>query len=212
MGRITASLLTLLVLFAPYTSGFAESFEQSYQEIRPAQPTQATAGKIEVLEVFWYGCPHCYDFEPHLTQWLKSKPEDVQFRRMPAIFRENWIPHAKAYFTAVKMDMVDKIHRPLFDALHKEKRPIYSNDAIKDFVVERGVDGDEFSRIYDSNEIETKVKQALIMGQRYGVTGVPSVIVNGKYLTSGRFTGTFEGLLKVVDQLVDKERQELKGE
>lgn len=211
MGRLIKIVLTLLIFSIPHISVFAAPPDQQYKEVRPAQPTEVE-GKIEVLEIFWYGCPHCYDFEPYLSQWLQSKPEDVNFRRMPGIFNQNWIPHAKAYFTALKMGVLDKVHRSLFDAIHKEKRRIFSDEELMDFVVELGIDGDEFSRIYNSNEINTKIKQAFVMGQRYGVTGVPAIVVNGKYLTSGSYTKSYENLLKVVDILVDKEREELKGE
>ncbi len=181
--------------------------EDAYKLIIPAQPTQ-TDGKIEVLEVFWYGCPHCYHFEPFVTEWLKTKPDDVDFRRMPGIFNKNWVPHAKAYFTAEKLGVLDRIHSQLFDALHKDRKRIFTESELKDFFVSQGIDGDEFTRIYNSSEVETKFKQAFIMGQRYKITGVPAVIVNGKYMTSGSMAGSYENLLKTIDQLVDKERKE----
>lgn len=191
----------LLILVSSFT--YADG--DGYVSISPAQPTQ-TETKIEVLEVFWYACPHCYKFEPHLSKWQESKPDDVEFRRMPGIFRDNWIPHAKAYFTAEKLGVLDTIHEPLFDAIHKFKKNIHDDAAIKKFFVSHGVDAAEFTSAYESDEIKTKVKQAYIMGQRYKLTGVPAVIVNGKYMVSGSTAGSFENVLKVTDQLVDKER------
>lgn len=179
--------------------------DEGFKHITPAQPTQS-GDKIEVLEVFWYGCPHCFAFEPYVKKWLETKADDVEFRRMPGIFRKSWIPHGRAYYTAQKLGVLDAIHSQLFDAIHKEKQKIYDEDSIKDFFEKQGVDGDEFTKVYESDEITTKIKQALIMGQRYKVTGVPSIIVNGKYLVSGSTAGSFENLLKVVDKLVDKER------
>ena len=176
-----------------------------YVTISPPQPTQ-TGDKIEVLEIFWYGCPHCYDFEPFIKDWLANKPDDVEFRRMPGIFNKNWIPHGKAYYTAEKLGVIDKIHTPLFDALHKEKQRIYDDKSLKKFFVSQGIDKGEFSKIYTSEETNTKVKQAYLMGQRYKVTGVPAVIVNGKYMVSGSTAGSFPNVLKIIDQLVDKER------
>lgn len=176
-----------------------------YTVISPAQPTQ-TGDKIEVLEMFWYACPHCYDFEPHISKWLESKPDDVVFRRMPGIFRNTWIPHAKAYFTAEKLGILDSIHGPLFDAIHKEKKKVHDDDAFKKFFVKHGVNKGAFTKIYESDEVDTKVKQAFVMGQRYKVTGVPAVIVNGKYMVSGSTAGSLENVLKVIDTLVDKER------
>ncbi len=178
---------------------------EGYVTISPPQPTQ-TGDKIEIVEVFWYGCPHCYDFQPYIEEWLETKPDDVEFRRMPGIFRKSWIPHAKAYYTAEKMGVLETTHQPLFDALHKRKKKIYDEDALKDFYKDQGVNGREFSKIYESEEVDTKVKQAFVMGQRYKVTGTPAVIVNGKYMVSGSTAGSFANVLKIIDQLVDKER------
>ena len=201
MKNSIRNVLACLFLFVA-TQTFANP---GYTEISPAQPTQS-GDKIEVLEIFWYGCPHCYDFEPYIHRWLDNKPDDVVFRRMPGIFNKTWIPHGKAYFTAVKLGVLDQIHSPLFDALHKEKKRIYDDRALKKFFTQQGIDKDEFTKVYESDEVETKVKQAYIMGQRYKVTGVPAVIVNGKYMVSGNTAGSFSQMLKVIDQLVDKER------
>lgn len=179
--------------------------DDPYTLIVPVQPTQSV-DKIEVLEVFWYGCPHCYDFEPHIKKWLETKADDVEFRRMPGIFNKSWIPHAKAYFTAEKLGVLDLIHGALFEALHKDRKRIYTESELKDFFESRGVAGDEFNRVFNSTEIETKFKQAFVMGQRYKLTGVPAVIINGKYMTSGSLAGSYENLLKTIDALVDRER------
>lgn len=181
--------------------------EEAFTRIVPAQPTQ-TDDKIEVVEVFWYGCPHCYDFEPYVEKWLATLPEDVEFRRMPGIFNKNWVDHAKAYFTAEKLGVLDKTHTALFDALHKQKKRIFSEQELKEFFVSKGVDGDEFTRVFNSSEIETKFKQAFVMGQRYKITGVPAVIINGKYMTSGSLAGSYDNILKTIDELVDTERQQ----
>jgi protein dithiol oxidoreductase (disulfide-forming) len=192
--------LYLLLLVSSQTHA-----EDGYTTITPAQPTQ-TGDKIEVLEIFWYACPHCYDFEPFVHRWLENKAENVVFRRMPGIFRKSWIPHAKAYFTAKKLGILDDIHRPIFDAIHKDKKKIHDDAAFKKFFIKHGVDKAEFVKIYESDEVDTKVKQAFVMGQRYKVTGVPAVIVNGKYMVSGTTAGSFSNMLKVIDTLVDKER------
>tara|TARA_B100000586_G_C20024175_1_gene390393 strand:+ start:252 stop:863 length:612 start_codon:yes stop_codon:yes gene_type:complete len=176
-----------------------------YVEITPAQPTHS-GNKIEVLEVFWYGCPHCYDFEPFINKWLEKKPEDVVFRRMPGIFKKDWIPHAKAYFTAEKLNILNKIHSSLFTAIHKERKQIYDDSSIKKFFLKNDVDKKEFKKIYESDEVDTKIKQAYVMGQRYKITGVPAIIVNGKYMVSGSTAGSFENVTKIIDMLIEKER------
>lgn len=193
-------------LFVMFASTYLHAAD-AYTNIIPAQPTQ-TEDKIEVVEVFWYGCPHCYDFEPYVNKWLASKPDDVHFRRMPGIFNKNWVAHAKAYFTAEKLGVLEVIHSSLFDALHKQRKRIFSEDQLKDFFVSKGIDGDEFTRVFNSSEVESKFKQAFVMGQRYKITGVPAVIVNGKYMTSGSLAGSYDNLLKTIDELVEKERQE----
>ena len=114
MKKIVTTLsLFLLILISGQT--YADG--DGYMTITPAQPTQSE-DKIEVVEVFWYACPHCFDFEPHISKWLETKPDDVEFRRMPGIFRKNWIRHAKAYFTAEKLGVLDVILTSLFDATH----------------------------------------------------------------------------------------------
>jgi thiol:disulfide interchange protein DsbA len=166
-------------------------------------------GKIEVVEIFWYGCPHCYSFEPHLDKWLQTKPDDIIFVRMPGVLNAAWVQHARAYYTAEKLGVLDKIHRPLFDAIHRDRKRIFSEDELHDFFVERGVDGADFDRVYRSNEIDTRVKQALVMARAAHVTGVPAIIINGRYMTTGSLTGSFERLLEVTDRLAGLERDRL---
>ena len=203
MKNIAANILFLLIILI---SNQIHANENGYITISPSQPTRS-GDKIEVIEVFWYACPHCFDFEPHISRWLESKPNDVEFSRMPAIFRKSWIPHAKAYFTADKLNVLDSIHTPLFDALHKRKKNIHDDDSIKKFFVKHGVDRNIFKKVYESDEVQDKVKRAFIMGQRYKLTGVPAVIINGKYMVSGSTAGSFENVLKIINQLIDKERK-----
>lgn len=200
MRKLASLVGVSLLLFAGYVQA-----NDGYVTISPPQPTQ-TGNKIEVVEIFWYGCPHCYDFEPYIEKWLETKPGDVEFRRMPGIFRKSWIPHAKAFYTAEKMGVMDKIHHPLFEALHKYRKKVYDDDAIEEFFEDQGIDSSDFSKIYESEEVDTKVKQAFIMGQRYKITGTPAVVVNGKYMVSGSTAGSFSNVLKIIDQLVAKER------
>ena len=213
MNKIIGSLASIILLFlsvvvqAEDSHNHSHSQSNAYTRIIPAQPTQSV-DKIEVLEVFWYGCSHCYDFEPYVKKWLATKPDDVDFRRMPGIFSKNWVPHARAFFTAQKLGVLDKIHTPLFKAIHQDRKRVHTEEALKDFFVSLGIDGNEFTKVYNSSEIETKFKQAFVMGQRYKLTGVPAVIINGKYMTSSSLAGSYDHLLKVIDDLVAKERWE----
>ena len=176
-----------------------------YTTLKEPQPTQVTDGKIEVVEVFWYGCPHCYDFEPYVKNWLKKLPDNVEFRRVPGIFRESWIPHARAYFTAIELGVLDRVHGPLFEAMHKEKQPLNTQSALRKFFQQHGVDGGEFDTIYESDAVNDKVKESFKAGRKYQIRGVPALVVNGKYLVGTDTAGGQENMLKVVDQLVDKE-------
>jgi thiol:disulfide interchange protein DsbA len=199
-------LFRLLVSIFLLGSGAALAQEQPYQHVQPAQPTQAQPGKIEVLEFFWYGCPHCYAMEPHVDKWLQSKPADVEFIRVPGVLNKVWMAHARAYYTAQKLGVLDQIHQPLFNALHRERRKIFSEDELRAFFEEKGVKPEDFTRIFNSHDIEIRVKQAYMLAQNYRLTGVPAFIVNGKYATSGQLAGTYENIIATINTLIEMER------
>lgn len=175
-----------------------------YEPISPPQPT-ANADKVEIVELFWYECPHCYRLLPAMERWLQDKPENVEFVRMPAILIGSWALHARAYYTAELLGVVDKIHRPLFDAIHAERRDLKSEQAIEAFFGEYGVDAETFKKTWRSFAVETKVRKARVMTQRYGISGTPAVIINGKYRTDGVMTGNFANMLRVINELIAKE-------
>jgi thiol:disulfide interchange protein DsbA len=178
-----------------------------YQRVVPPQPTE-TGDKVEVLELFWYGCPHCYHFEPLLDKWLQMKPANVEFRRMPAIFSNpTWELHARAYYAAEALGVLDKIHRPLFDALHTQNRDLSTEAALMAFFAEHGVSNEDFQRAFNSFYVRNKTNQAKVLTDRYGIEGVPTIIVNGKYRTGGTSAGTLEDALNVVNYLIKKETQ-----
>lgn len=202
LKTLFAALFATIIFI--FTSG-VQAADQPYQIVEPAQPTHS-GDKIEVTEIFWYGCPHCYAFEPYVEKWLKNKPDDVVFRRVPGVLGRDWMAHARAYYTAEQLGILDQIHRPLFDAIHKDRRKIFTGEQLRDFFAEHGVDKDEFTKIFNSPEVTEKIKQAFIEGQNYKVTGVPTVIVNGKYRTSASMAGSYQKLIDVIKQLVDMER------
>jgi thiol:disulfide interchange protein DsbA len=180
-----------------------------YKKLPTAQPTR-TGDKIEVLEVFWYGCPHCYHFEPVIDKWLEEKADYIEFVRMPGILGKNWLPHARAFYAAEKIGILDIIHKPLFDAIHKDKRKIIDEKSLRVFFSEHGVSGDEFDQAYNSREVEEEVRAAFTAGQGYALTGVPAIIVNGKYMTSASMAGSFEKIIDVINTLAAKEYKKLK--
>ena len=156
--------------------------------------------------MFWYGCPHCFHFEPLVTEWLKTKPADVSFRRVPAIFAEQWKPHARALYAAEALGSLEKLHKRLLDAIHVDKRRIFDEFALMQFVTEVGFDADEFKAAYESPTVEGKVKMATLATRDYGIDGVPAVIVNGKYRITASMAGSQEAMLDVVNFLLAKER------
>jgi thiol:disulfide interchange protein DsbA len=144
--------------------------------------------------------------EPHVEKWLPSKPADVEFIRVPGVLNKLWMAHARAYYTAQKLGVLEQIHRPLFDALHKDHRKIFSEDEMRDFFVEKGVNAADFTRTYNSNDVEIRVKQAYVLAQNYRLTGVPAFIVNGKYLITGQLAGTYENIITTVNNVIEMER------
>lgn len=194
-------------LFLALGSLVAGAEEMPYQPVQPQQPTQVAPGKIEVLEFFWYGCPHCYAMEAFVDKWLATKPADVEFIRVPGVLNKVWMAHARAYYTAQKLGVLEQVHKPLFDAMHKERREIFTEDELREFFEEKGVKGEDFTRIYNSHETEIRMKQAYVLAQNYRLTGVPAFVVNGKYLTSGQLAGTYDNILATIDKLVAMERE-----
>jgi len=206
MTKTINVLATLFFTVFLSTQIGAQEYEGKFQLIQPNQPTQ-TGDKIEVIEVFWYGCPHCYAFEPYIEKWLETKADDVEFIRIPGVLNQNWVPQSKAYYVAEKLGVVDKIHKPLFDAIHKDKKPLYTEAELEKFFTSHGVSKDEFRKIFNSNELDIKIRQAYFTARNYKLTGVPSVMVNGKYLTTATLAKSFDSLIEVIDYLVEQERK-----
>jgi len=194
--------ITFFLFFSFATLTQAESI--GYQTLSPAQPTQ-NQEKVEVIEFFWYGCPHCYSLEPEMKKWLATKPANVEFIRQPAIFSSLWGKHAKAYFVAEALGVVDKVHEDFFDAIQTKKLKLTSEDQLAKFFVEHGVDETEFRNTFNSFLIDAKVRQAKAMAPRYGITGVPALIINGKYKTNGPLAKSHKNMIKVMDQLIQQE-------
>ncbi len=175
-------------------------------------PTDNPA-KVEVTELFWYGCPHCYELEPHLAVWVKKLPQDVVFKRVPGIPRADWAPGAKAYYAMEALGVLDKLHAPFFEAIPKQ-RAVKPNDeaGIIDWITKQsGMDRKKVSDAYNSFSVNTKNMRAMQIFRASGATGVPALIIDGKYISSISMAGGTEALLKVADQLIAKARAEKTG-
>jgi thiol:disulfide interchange protein DsbA len=197
---ILLSFATLL----PATEVSEQDKARGYSSLSVVQPTQ-DKNKVEVIEFFWYGCPHCYQFEPLLNEWLKTKPKNVTFIRQPAAFSEQWARHAKAYYVAEALNVVDKVHADFFDAIQNKQQKLESETDVVDFFVAHGVKKSAAEDAYKSFGVDTKLRQATAMAPRYGITGVPTLVINGKYVTSGSIAGSHENMIKVLNQLVAQE-------
>jgi thiol:disulfide interchange protein DsbA len=182
----------------------AEELTGGYETLDTPQPTQ-NPDKVEVIEFFWYGCPHCYDFEPILESWVKKLPANVDFIRQPAAFSDLWAKHAKAFYVAQALGVLDQVHAGLFDALQNKHQKLETEDQLAAFFTAHGVKEADFHEAYNSFLVDTKVRQAAVTPARYGVTGVPVLIVNGKYKVDGKSAGSHEKMIEVVNQLIKKE-------
>ena len=182
-----------------------------YRELQTAQPTDA-ADKIEVLEFFWYGCPHCYNFEPVLTPWVKKLPKDAQFRRVPAIFNDEWEQGARAYYTLEAIGEVERLHKPLFDAVHTGSRLRVANEAaLTEWLGKQGVDTKKFAAAYRSFSVEGKVKRAKQLTSAYKIEGVPTMAINGRYVVITDNIKSFEQMTGVADFLIEQSRKKGAG-
>lgn len=199
---LASSLLQAKVEPEPFQAGVA------YEILPQAQPT-ADSNKIEVVELFWYGCPHCHRFQPYIEQWLKQKPDNVVYIRMPAILRDDWSLHARAFYTAELLGVLDQIHPALFNAIHNEKRQLFSEQSLMAFFSEHGVNKSDFTKTFHSFAVDSKVRRAKQMTRRYRTRGTPSVIINGKYLSGPGKANGFLNLVKLIDYLVAKETKEM---
>lgn len=183
------------------TTGFVEGIE--YQRVLPPQPTKAEAGQVEVVELFWYGCPHCYRFEPALNAWLKNKPDNVVFLRIPAQLNPNWKIHAQAFYTAELLGVGEKMHQPLFHAMQEERLPLNDPASLQTFFAKHGVKKEDFDKVFNSFALQARLKHADNLVRRYGANSVPTVIVNGKYRTNTTIAGgSHENLIDVINYLV----------
>jgi thiol:disulfide interchange protein DsbA len=199
-------LCFLLSAFLPL-SGFAEEFKAGtdYDVVNPPQPT-ADPQKVEVMEFFWYGCPHCYHFEPDLNAWLKNKPSSVNFIRQPAVFNEHWAAHAKAFFTAEALGVLEKMHADFYDAIQNRKETLETESDLAPFFVAHGVKEEDFHKAYSSFAVDSKLRLAGGLAAKYGVSGTPSIIVNGKYLVSSGKSKSFPRMIAITEYLVQSEQ------
>ena len=166
--------------------------------------------KVVVTEMFWYGCPHCFRFEPYIERWQETVSDGVELEQVPSVLNPSWMEHARAFFALEMMGETEKVHKKLFAAIHLKNKRLSSVDTIAAFVKELGVDEKKFREHYHSFPVDTMVRKSKQKERKYGHRGVPAVIINGKYRTSASQAGSNSRMIEVIDYLVKKELAEKK--
>ena len=181
---------------------------KDFRALDKAAPVEAPAGKIELVEFFWYSCPHCNAFEPRLQAWLKQRlPADVVFRRVPVAFRDDFVPQQRLFYTLEAMGKVDELHAKVFEAVHKNNQPTNRDDLILSFAEKNGLDRAKFQELYNSFSVQTKARRAKQLQDQYQVDGVPALGVAGRYYTDATMAGSMERSLQVVEYLIAEARR-----
>lgn len=196
-----AAVVLFLVAFVPVVN--AADYKVIDSSARPGE-----SDRIQVTEFFWYGCPHCYRFAPLIEDWKESKPDDVAFRHIPAVLSDRWALHGRAFFAAQALGVVDEFHWPMFRAMHEDGKRMRSEEEIGEFVDSLGLDGEEFVGAMNSLGVDTRMRRARDLQQTYGVSGTPSVVIDGRYITSGSQAGSFDRMIEVIDERVAAARGE----
>jgi thiol:disulfide interchange protein DsbA len=184
----------------PTSAKFQEG--KNYKKIVPAQPTNVAPGKVEVVEVFWYGCGHCFALDPAVESWrTKSKPSYVEFVRVPAMWNEGTRMHARVFYTAEVLGKLDELHSLIFREIHVNGDPLNTVDKIQAFFQQHGVSKEAFTKAFSSFAVESKLQRADFLNKRYRIQSVPAVIVNGKYSTDVSTAGGESQLFALIDEL-----------
>lgn len=199
----TAVLVAGFIALAWLTTAAAQQPARINYEYKliPPQPV-ATGARIEVVEFFWYGCPYCNQLQPALESWLKRKPDDVELRRIPAIFRESWVPHARLYYTLEALGELERLHQAIYHSYHVEREPLNTAETSAIWAVRNGIDRARWLAAYNAPDIERKVEQARLYTQMYAIQGTPSLVVDGRYLTSSGMSETVPGVITILDDLI----------
>jgi len=203
MLKKTLVLFSFLFLFAGMVN--AETYEEGKHFKRIDQNKTIDSDKVEVFEFFMYGCPHCYTFEPYLNEWKQSKPDSVEFTRVPATFNPLSTLHARAYYALQMLDAGEKIHPKFFSEIHNNKNAMKTVDSLAEFVQKYGVERSEFIDAMNSFAVESNIRKATKLIKDYEISGVPAITVNGKYLVSASMSGSYDNMIKIMNFLIEKE-------
>ena len=203
----TAAALAATGLALPAHAQKKPEEGSDYLALDKRVPVEAPAGKVEVIEFFWYACPHCNAFEPKLEAWIRKNPADVMVKRVPVAFRDNFVPQQRLFYTLEAMGKLDEVHRKVFNAIHVDKLALDKEDSISAWVEKQGVDKAKFAELYNSFSVSTKARRATQLQDAFKVQGVPAMGVAGRWYTDGTLAGTMDRALQVTDYLLAEARK-----
>ena len=203
MLKIKFTFLALFLTLITSSNVFAQKYVQISTE------KQQESKDIIIYEFFWYGCPHCYNLEPTMDRIEADLEKDTKVVKLPVALRDSWIPHAKLYYALKQMDKIDLVHNLIFEEIHLEDNRLNTEQQMIDFLGKHGIDTDKFIEKYNSFGTEARIKKASNLAKKYQIDSVPTIIINGKFLTSGSYVSSYDELYSVVNLLVERERNDL---
>ena len=206
MTKIISTLALLLAFALPVTG---QEYEQgiNYFPLKIPQPVH-TGDKIEVLELFWYRCPHCFELDPYLNKWLKSKPDFIEYVRLPAVLNRSWAFDARVFYTFVALGLVDSLHEAYFEAIHTDRKRIVTVEQLADWVADKGQDSQQILDTFNSFGVDSMLANATQMSGRYEADGVPTIIIDGKYRTTVSLAGGHNEIIDLINYLAQRAKSE----
>lgn len=203
MLKIKFTFLALFLILITSSNVFAQKYVQISTE------KQQESKDIIIYEFFWYGCPHCYNLEPTMDRIEADLEKDTKVVKLPVALRDSWIPHAKLYYALKQMDKIDQVHNLIFEEIHLEDNRLNTEQQMIDFLGKHGIDTKKFIEKYNSFGTEARIKKASNLAKKYQIDSVPTIIINGRFLTSGSYVSSYDELYSVVNLLVERERNDL---
>ena len=203
MFKIKYFLLATIIFLITSPNVFAQKYVQISTE------KQQESKSIIIYEFFWYGCPHCYNLEPTMERIEADLDKDTKIVKLPVALRDSWIPHAKLYYALQQMGKIDEINNLIFEEIHLEDNRLNTEQQMVDFLGKHGIDTNKFIEKYNSFGTEARIKKASNLAKKYQINSVPTIIVNGKYLTSGSYVSSYDELYSVINLLIERERNDL---
>ena len=203
MFKIKYFLLATIIILITSPNVFAQKYVQISTE------KQQESKSIIVYEFFWYGCPHCYNLEPTMERIEADLDKDTKIVKLPVALRDSWIPHAKLFYALQQMGKIDEVHNLIFEEIHLEDNRLNTEQQMVDFLGKHGIDTNKFIEKYNSFGTEARIKKASNLAKKYQINSVPTIIVNGKYLTSGSYVSSYDELYSVINLLIERERNDL---